>query len=73
MSEPVAPENVVAVMADGTRIPLECVYDGLLPDGTHVWTAVLVLAALPDHVEIDILPAHTTIRIGGVSGGPWTP
>lgn len=63
MSEPQPPEGVDAVMADGTRVPLECVYDGRDHRGMHVWRAVWTLPARPTHIDIRLLPARTSVRV----------
>lgn len=65
MSEAAPPENVVAIMPDGSRIPVECVYDGIVSEehGYHVWTAVWVLPVLPHELMIGTLPPKTAIRL----------
>lgn len=62
MSEPMPPENVRAIMADGTEIPVECTYRGY-HDGIHRWVAVWALPEVPVSVKIGMLPAHTKVGI----------
>jgi hypothetical protein len=62
MTEPTPPTNVRAVLRDGTEIPLDCRYVGLV-DGKHRWEAVYSLPDLPESVLMDELPAHTVVAI----------
>lgn len=62
MSEPVPPENVRAVMRDGTEIPLECTYYGF-DKGRHVWLATWMLPEMPAEVLIGMLPANTAVGL----------
>lgn len=62
--QPEPPQNVVAVMPDGQRIAVECLYLGRDEDGLHLWQAVGVLPGLPDHVSIDELPPLTSVVMG---------
>jgi len=62
MSDPTPPENVRAVMADGTETPVECVYEGY-HGGIHRWVAVWMLPDVPASVKVGILPAHTKVAI----------
>lgn len=39
VTEPIPPENVRLCLTDGTEIPVECRYDGVV-EGVHRWTAV---------------------------------
>lgn len=71
----VAPTGVRATMADGTVVPLECVYVGWAPrpGGVHVWQAVTAdLSHRPAAVDADEIPPYTTvtglIRRGGRDG-----
>lgn len=56
------PEDVRAVMADGSEIPLEVVYAGW--DGeVHRWNAVVTLGMLPKTVKVGVLPAKTAVGV----------
>lgn len=60
----VPPENVCLTMADGSQVPVECVYEGW--DGeAHVWRAVTELGGRrPESMSIGMLPGHTKVAIG---------
>jgi len=62
---PDPPRNVVAVQADGQRIPMDLLYTGQDPDGTHVWTSTAPLPTGTTQVTIDALPARTRIEMAG--------
>jgi hypothetical protein len=64
---PPAPVNVVAIMRDGSRIPLECRYVGIDPhDHTYVWEAIQTLPALGlRSVTVEQLPADVTLIVEG--------
>ncbi len=56
------PENVRAVMADGSEIPLEVIYAGW--DGqVHQWKAVIVLGQVPAELRVGMLPARTAVGV----------
>jgi hypothetical protein len=58
----VPPVDVRAVMADGSEVPLECVYVGW--DGeTHRWDAVVRLGEVPASLRIGMLPALTSVGV----------
>ena len=56
------PEDVRAVMADGSEVPLECVYVGWV-DGAHRWNAVIPLGAVPASLRVGALPAKTAVGV----------
>lgn len=58
----VPPRNVVAVMGDGRRIPLDCVYAGP-SNGKHLWTVTWVLPEPPTDVLCDELPVDALIGV----------
>lgn len=60
MSQPVPPENVRVVLADGTEVPIECRYDGLT-DGVHCWMAAITLRQPVQEIIVDRWPADTSI------------
>jgi hypothetical protein len=75
-SGPVPPENVQVILADGRRVPVECVYDGFRA-GRHRWVAPWPVALLDGiaRLHIDMLPARTVVSIavipeGGGDAGP---
>lgn len=64
-AEPDPPENVVLILDDETRVPVDCTYDGLRDDGIHEWVVLV-----PDccqgrvaRVAMDRLPAKTGLRL----------
>lgn len=62
MTHPIPPENVQVEMSDGRRLPIECVYVGIV-DGTHRWQAVAVPRGTIAAVTIGVLPPLTTISL----------
>lgn len=63
---PPAPVNVVAHMADGQRIPLECRYLGQDPAGIWLWGVIqrqAIDAHGLAHITMDRLPRDTVIII----------
>lgn len=60
-SFPRAPENIRIVLADGTQIPRDALFDGYDSDGMARWYIVGVLPADLASVEIGVLPARTSI------------
>jgi hypothetical protein len=72
MAEPIKPEGVCLVLADGTEVPLEVEYIGfgLFPaddgvyDALHVWDVVLEVPIGPgrSRVKIASMPPQTTLR-----------
>lgn len=66
---PEAPENVRIVRPDGTEIPLEVFYLGIITgdDGfpMHEWEAITeVMPQMPqDHIRIGVLPARTEVKL----------
>lgn len=59
---PTPPENVRAVLADGSEVPLEVVYVGWR-EGAHRWEAVVLLGCVPESLRIDALPAKTAVGV----------
>lgn len=69
-TEPQPPRNVRVVKADGTVIPVECVYRGQDEDGVHIWRSVHPVNFVPwvgDVLRIDELPGRTAVEIRPVS------
>lgn len=56
------PRNVRAVLADGTVVPLDCVYVGV-HDGLDVWETTWALPEPPEHVLIEQLPAKCSVSV----------
>lgn len=54
------PEGVVAVMASGERIPVECLYLGR-KRGTHYWQAVFPLPEVPVGMSAQMIPVNTMV------------
>ncbi len=70
-SNPPAPRNVRAVLADGTEFPIECVYAGVDPEtGAHLWDSVRPVPRPAVGVRAEVLPANTAIRVEAVGFGP---
>jgi hypothetical protein len=70
-SDPPAPRNVRAVLADGTEFPIECVYAGIDPEtGAHLWDSVRPVPRPAVGVRAEVLPANTAIRVDAVPLGP---
>ncbi len=59
---PTPPENVRAVLADGSEVPLEVVYVGWRNDA-HQWDAVLQLGQVPTRLLVGVLPAKTAVGV----------
>lgn len=60
---PEPPQDVRITMADGSEVPVECVYVGW--DGqTHNWQAVIEPDRRPASMSIGVLPARTSVSIG---------
>jgi hypothetical protein len=64
--EPVPPENMRAVLPDGTVIPIELTYEGRRK-GCAVWRATTAVA-VPHGAQLlcDKFPGRTTIELGFV-------
>lgn len=62
MTYPIPPENVQVEMSDGRRLPIECVYVGVV-DGTHRWRAVAVPRGTIAAVTIGFLPLSTSVSL----------
>lgn len=62
MTEPVPPTNVRAVLDDGTEVPLDCVYEGMV-EGLHRWRATWALPDRPREIRASVLPSRTSIAI----------
>lgn len=73
--QPPPPENVRLVLPDGSVVPVECVYAGFHED-CHQWVAAWPVG-LPPHtqvaIEIDVLPAHTGVRLAVYPGDDDSP
>jgi hypothetical protein len=63
--EPIPPEDVRLFYADGTEVPISCIYDGFR-DGMHLWEMIVPRPELPVRVTIAELPPHTRITARGV-------
>ena len=61
--QPVPPENVRVVYADGRVVPVELVYTGVDDEGLHVWVPVIELGERPHRILADVVPGRTTITI----------
>jgi hypothetical protein len=60
--QPQPPENVRAVMDDGSVVPLDFFYDGW--NGVeHVWTVVWSLPQRPRHVVVGMVPPATAVQV----------
>lgn len=59
---PVPPKGVQVVRSDGTVVPVELVYEGFW-NHTHVW-ATNVAMSVEDHLQVEMLPPYTSIRVG---------
>lgn len=65
MTEPTPPENVRLRLPDGTEIPVECRYDGVV-EGVHRWTAITpegVTQRPGMSLLVDLFPARSSISI----------
>lgn len=60
--EPQPPENVVAILADGTEIPVDLVYDGVDDRGLHCWTSVRDLPVDTVRLHAAVFPGRTAVR-----------
>lgn len=60
--QPVPPEGVRIERADGTVLPVELVYDGLI-GGLHQWAVTGVVVNDGDAVCADVLPPQTSIAL----------
>lgn len=60
--EPIPPRGVVALMADGRRIPLDVDYVGM-EEGQYVWATVWRLRERPVEVVTELLPPRSTVRV----------
>lgn len=58
----VPPKNVRVVLADGSVIPIECVYVGWV-DKSHRWDAVIPLGVPAESLSIDVLPGKTSVCV----------
>lgn len=67
---PEPPRNVRVVKADGTVIPVECVYRGRDEDGLDLWVSVRPIRFTPwdgDTIACDMLPGRSAVQILAVS------
>lgn len=63
-SLPKPPVNVALHYPDGSVVPVECAYLGWDDDSqTHVWQAINAPDEIPDSLQCDLLPGHTTIQV----------
>jgi hypothetical protein len=61
---PRPPEDVRAVLANGTVIPLEMAYLGVDDDGQHLWRNVnLIPTHVGTRITVEALPGRTTLWI----------
>lgn len=60
--QPTPPENIVAVMRDGSRVPLEFAYVGKRNGMCH-WVAVWALPEQPERIVGGMLPAQTSLEV----------
>jgi hypothetical protein len=60
--EPPPPENVQLVLADGTSIPVDCVYGGRR-HGIRHWRVVNVPAGEIVAMTIGVLPGQTSVDV----------
>lgn len=57
-ASPVPPEDVRLVYPDGTEVPVECRYDGVV-DGLHHWSAVTPGVWIPGMLlKMEMLPGR---------------
>lgn len=64
--DPVRPQNVRVVHADGSATPVELAYRGF-EDDAHVWDCITPVEP-GDHVKADTLPARTAIAFPFMRG-----
>jgi hypothetical protein len=62
VNDPQPPQNVTAIKADGTEIPVDLVYEGQNEDGLHVWTSVRDLPDETVRLHADVFPGRTVVR-----------
>lgn len=64
--DPEPPQDVRLELPDGRRIPVECVYVGLI-GGQHTWEAVTpkTVRLVNGRIRLTakVIPAHTSIRV----------
>lgn len=65
MTTPEPPVNVALVLVDGTRVPVDCTFEGY-EDGIAMWVVQLPDRVLAEHEVVgltaDVLPAKTSIN-----------
>jgi hypothetical protein len=64
MTAPAAPTNVRLVYADGTHLPVQCVFAGYTDDGIARW---VVVDGRPDEIPagilVETLPAKSAVSV----------
>lgn len=61
MVEPMPPEDVHVIYADGRDVAVQTVYAGLSTDGAHRWEIVDAPDGQPVAMKIGILPPNTSV------------
>lgn len=63
MASPTPPVNVRLAYADGTQVPVDCLYAGMNGEGLHQWEVINPRAQMPRKMLVDTLPARTAISV----------